>query len=278
MAITDESFNPLDHPYCVKPGTKVDLSKIDPNDKSIFPVKKEESQELLLPLQQEIGDLQELLFAEEKRKLLVVFQAMDTGGKDGTIRKVFQEMDPQGIRVSAFKAPTKKELSYDYLWRIHQEVPEKGMCVIFNRSHYEDIAAVRVRELAPESVWENRYDHIVNFEKMLADEGTTILKFFLHIDLEEQAERLQARLDEPAKHWKFNPADLHDRALFPKYMKVYEDILSRTSTPHAPWFVIPANRKWHRTLAVSQIVIQALRALDMQYPRVEFDPSTVDLG
>lgn len=267
---------PLDkHPYRIKPGTKVDLSSIDTGDDSLFPVGKKHGKQLFPDLADEVGELQEVLYAEGKQKLLVVLQAMDSGGKDGTIRYVFREMDPQGVRVASFKKPTENELARDYLWRIHQQVPKKGECVIFNRSHYEDIVAVRVREIMPESVWSKRYEHIVNFEKMLADEGTTIVKIFLHISPEEQKERLQARLDNPDKHWKFNPGDLDDRALFPKFMEAYEDVLSKTSTDHAPWFVVPANRKWYRNLVVSQIVIAAMRGMDMKFPPVNFDPAEI---
>ncbi|MCP5542251.1 MAG: polyphosphate kinase 2 family protein [Akkermansiaceae bacterium] len=267
--------SPDRHPYRVKPGSTVDLDKIDAEDDSLYPVGKGDGKDLLKELTTEIDALQEQLYAEGKHKLLVVFQAMDTGGKDGTIRKVFAPMDPQGLRVASFKRPSENELARDYLWRVHAQVPGKGECVIFNRSHYEDIVAVRVREIFPETVWSRRYEHIVNFEKMLADEGTTILKFFLHISKDEQKARLQARLDDSEKLWKFNPGDLDDRALWSKFMRAYEDVLARTSTDHAPWHIIPANKKWHRDLAVAQILIGTLRGLKMEYPEADFDPASI---
>ncbi len=265
------------HPCRVKPGSKANLAGIDTRDDSLFPVGKQHGKHLFKELADEIGALQELLYAEGRQKLLVVLQAMDSGGKDGTIRYVFREMDPQGVRVAPFKKPTENELARDYLWRIHAQVPRKGECVIFNRSHYEDIVAVRVREILPESAWSKRYEHIVNFEKMLVDEGTTIVKIFLHISNDEQKERLQARLDDPAKHWKFNPGDLGDRALWPKFMEAYEDVLTKTSSDHAPWFVVPADRKWYRNLVVSQIVIAAMRGMEMKFPPVDFNPDLIEI-
>ena len=264
-----------DHPFRVKPGQKVDLDKFPTRDEELFPVNKPQGKDLFKRMEHQIDLLQELLYAEGKQKLLVVFQAMDTGGKDGTIRSVFDKMDPQGIRVASFKRPSSKELAHDYLWRIHKEVPQKGETVIFNRSHYEDITAVRVREIFPEVVWSKRYEHIVNFEKMLTDEGATIIKIFLHISREEQKERLQARLDEPEKNWKFNPGDLDDRALWPKFMKAYEDVLSKTSTEYSPWYVIPADRKWYRNLVVADIVVKTLKGLEMEFPEIDYDPSAV---
>ena len=261
--------------YRVKPGSHVDMSGWDPNDKSVFPVKKTDGREQLLGLNQRLESLQELLYSEHKHKVLIVLQAMDTGGKDGTIRHVFEGVNPQGVRVASFKKPTPEELDHDYLWRVHKHVPGKGQIVIFNRSHYEDVLVVRVRGLAPKEVWSKRYDHINDFERMLADEGTTILKFFLHIDLDEQKERFQARLDEPGKHWKFNPGDLEDRKLWPEYMKAYGDAISKTSTDWAPWYVIPANRKWYRNLVIGSVIIDALEALDMRYPEVDFDPADI---
>ncbi|MEQ1842082.1 MAG: PPK2 family polyphosphate kinase, partial [Verrucomicrobiales bacterium] len=228
-------------------------------------------------LAKEIDELQTRLYAEGKQRLLVIFQAMDTGGKDGVIRNVFDKMDPQGIRVASFKRPSPLELAHDYLWRIHQEVPQNGEVVIFNRSHYEDILAVRVREIFPKTRWEKRYDHIVNFEQMLADEGTTILKFFLNISKDEQKRRLQARLDDSEKLWKFNPGDLDDRALWPKFMEAYSDVLAKTSTEAAPWYAVPADRKWYRDLVVADILIKTLKDLDMKYPSVDFDPKTIKI-
>jgi PPK2 family polyphosphate:nucleotide phosphotransferase len=196
---------------------------------------------------------------------------MDSGGKDGVIRRVFDGVNPQGVRVAAFKVPTPIELDHDYLWRIHQQTPSKGEIVIFNRSHYEDVLVVRVKNLAPESVWSKRYDHINNFEQMLVDEGTTILKFFLHISFEEQRERLLSRIDEPEKNWKFNPGDLNERKLWDEYMKAYEDAIEKTSTPRAPWYVIPADKKWYRDLVISTILVECLEDLEMKFPDASTD-------
>jgi PPK2 family polyphosphate:nucleotide phosphotransferase len=261
--------------YRAEPGTRVDLSQWDPNDKSAFPVKKKEGRKQLLELNQRLEALQELLYAEHKHKVLIVLQGMDTAGKDGTIRHVFEGVNPQGVRVAGFKKPTPQELDHDYLWRVHKQTPGRGEIVIFNRSHYEDVLVVRVHNLVPEEVWSKRYEHINDFERLLADEGTTILKFYLHINLDEQRERLQARLDEPAKHWKFNPADLEERKLWPEYTAAYEDALNRTSTERAPWTIVPANRKWYRNLVVGTVIVETLEALNMRYPEPEFDPTDV---
>jgi PPK2 family polyphosphate:nucleotide phosphotransferase len=263
--------------YRVKPGSRVDLSEWDPNDKSAFPGGKNEGSKRLLELNQRLEELQELLYAEHQHKVLIVLQAMDTGGKDGTIRHVFEGVNPQGVRVASFKKPTPEELDHDFLWRVHKQVPGRGEMVIFNRSHYEDVLVVRVHNLAPKEVWSKRYDHINGFERLLADGGTTILKFFLHIDLEEQKERLQARLDEPNKRWKFNPADLEERKLWPKYMKAYEDAISKTSTSWAPWYIVPANRKWYRNLVVGTVITEALGDLNMRYPEPQFDPADIKI-
>lgn len=272
------SDTPLsEHPFRVQPGQAVDLSTWPTRDETLFPMEKAEGKDLFKEMSLQIDELQTQFYAEAKNRLLVVFQAMDTGGKDGTIRNVFETMDPQGVRSAAFKKPSSLELAHDYLWRIHQEVPQNGEVVIFNRSHYEDILAVRVREIFPESVWSKRFDHIVNFEEMLADEGTTIVKIFLHISRDEQKERLQSRLDEPEKNWKFNPDDLKDRALWPKFMAAYEDVLSRTSTDFAPWYIIPADRKWYRNLIVADIVIKTMQGLEMSYPAIDFDPSAITI-
>lgn len=257
--------------YRVIPGEKVYLSKWDPNDKSIFPMGKKAGKEHLQQLNGELETLQELLFAEGKHKVLIVLQAMDTGGKDGTIRHVFEGVNPQGVKVASFKAPTRQELAHDYLWRIHKHTPGKGEIVIFNRSHYEDVLVVRVHDLVPEVVWSKRYEHIAAFEKTLADEGTTILKFYLHIDKDEQKERLQARLDEPHKNWKFSLGDLEERKLWDQYAAAFEAALEKTSTESSPWYVIPANRKWYRNLVISSIIIEKLKSLNMSYPEAEDD-------
>lgn len=258
--------------YRVQPGSPVKLSEWDPNDGSAFPVEKKEGRERLQELNFKLEELQELLFAEDKHKVLIVLQAMDTGGKDGTIRHVFEGVNPQGVRVTNFKKPSAEELDHDYLWRVHKQVPGRGEIVIFNRSHYEDVLVVRVHSLVPKDVWSRRYDHINQFERMLIDEGTTILKFYLNIDLIEQKERFQARLDEPNKRWKFNPQDLEERKLWPHYMDAYEEVLERTSTAWAPWYIVPANRKWYRNLVVGTVIVETLMGLDMHYPEIDYAP------
>ena len=255
--------------YQIKPETKVKLSKWDPNDTGDFKGGKEEGLAKLEKLNSKLEALQELLFAEHKHKVLVVLQAMDTGGKDGAIRRVFDRVNPAGVRVASFKAPTPEELDHDYLWRVHKQVPAKGELVVFNRSHYEDVLVVRVHNYVSPEVWSKRFDQINEFERSLAENGTTILKFYLHIDLDEQKERLQARLDDPTKRWKFRLGDLEERKLWPDYMKAFEDVLSKTSTEHAPWFIVPANRKWFRDLVISSVLVDTLEGLKMSYPESE---------
>ncbi len=255
--------------YRVPPDSSVDLAAIDANDKALFPGSKKDGRAHLAELNERLEHLQELLYAEGKHKVLVVLQAMDTGGKDGTIRHVFEGVNPQGVKVASFKKPTPEELAHDYLWRVHRHTPANGQIAVFNRSHYEDVLVVRVHDLVEPERWSRRYDHIRHFEQMLADEGTTILKFYLHIDLDEQKERLQDRLDTPEKHWKFAKGDLAERALWADYMEAYEEMLRRTSTVDAPWYVIPANRKWYRNIVISEILIATLESLDMDYPAAE---------
>ena len=257
------------HRYRVFPGTAVRLAERDPREPPRFDGGKTEGREELEKLNRRLEDLHELLYAEGRHRVLFVIQAMDTGGKDGTIRRVFEGVNPQGVLVASFKKPSSLELAHDYLWRVHRKTPARGQIVIFNRSHYEDVLVVRVRSLVPEPVWSRRYDHINAFEKMLADEGTTILKLFLHISKEEQKEQLEARRREPHKQWKFSKGDVEERKLWDRYTEAYETVLSRTSTEWAPWHVIPADRKWYRNLIVSRIVIEALEGLDMRYPEPE---------
>ncbi|MGA9597300.1 MAG: polyphosphate kinase 2 family protein [Acidimicrobiia bacterium] len=257
--------------YRVTPGRVVDLTSWDPADRSGFDGNKQAGQKYLAELRTRLAGLQRLLWAEDRHKILIVLQAMDTGGKDGTIRKVFTGVNPQGINVQSFKTPSPEELSHDYLWRVHQHAPASGSLTIFNRSHYEDVLIVRVLGLVPEQRWQRRYDHINNFEKLLTDEGTTILKFFLHISPDEQAERLQARLDDPTKNWKFNKADLDQRKLWPRYVAAYQDVLHRTSTERAPWYVVPADRKWYRNIVVAETIVAALEGLDMSWPVADDD-------
>ena len=257
--------------HLLKLGEKIDLNDFDPSDTEGFKGGKKLANTKQLELTKELDSLQELLYAEHLHKVLIVLQAMDTGGKDGTIRRVFEGVNPQGVRVASFKVPTPIEMDHDYLWRIHQEMPGKGEMVIFNRSYYEDVLVVRVHELMPPDEWKQRYEQINNFEKILYEEGTTILKFFLHISPDEQKQRLQDRLKDDTKQWKFNPGDLKERQLWKKYMHAYEDVLSQTSTDYAPWFVVPADRKWYRDWVVAKTIIDTLKSLDMKYPKAAFD-------
>jgi PPK2 family polyphosphate:nucleotide phosphotransferase len=255
--------------YLVNPGTKVKLSEWDPNDTSEFKGAKEQGQIEIEKLNHRLEELQELLYAEHKHKVLVVLQAMDTGGKDGAIRHVFEGVNPQGTRVANFKEPTQEELDHDFLWRVHKQVPAKGEIVIFNRSHYEEVLIVRVHKLVPVETWRPRYNQINAFEQMLAESGTTILKFYLHIDKDEQKKRLQARLDDPDKHWKFHLGDLEERKLWPQYMQAYEDMLNKTSTEVAPWIIVPANHKWYRDFVISSVLVKTLEGLKMKFPQPE---------
>jgi PPK2 family polyphosphate:nucleotide phosphotransferase len=257
--------------YRVAPEADVDLGALDPRDKSAFDGGKKAGKQVLRMLNRRLESLQEVLYAEGKEKLLIVLQATDTGGKDGVIRHVFDGVNPQGVHVANFKKPTERELAHDYLWRVHKHTPARGEIVIFNRSHYEDVLIVRVHNLVPPDVWQRRYDHINCFERMLADEGVTILKFFLHISKEEQKERLQKRLDQPDKRWKFNVGDLKERARWDEYTAAYEAMLERTSTPWAPWYIVPADRKWYRNLVVGTVLVSTLLRLDMHYPQPEGD-------
>lgn len=260
----------------MKPGAKVDLAKIDSDERALFQQgSKDESMKAFDKLRDELQELQKVLYAQNKHRILLVLQAMDTGGKDGCVKHVFSRIDPQGIHVRSFKKPTEEELARDFLWRVHKKVPRNGEMVIFNRSHYEDILAVKVKKLLPDKVWKQRYQHIVDFERMLAEEGTTIVKIYLHISKDEQKRRILSRLDNPDKHWKFHPDDLQDRALWNDFMKTYEDLLSRTSAPHAPWYVVPANRKWYRNLCVARIMVDTMRKLKMKLPTVNWDPASI---
>jgi len=261
----------ITHRYRIEPGRSVDLREFAPDDISGFAGSKDEAKHKLVELNRELDRLQELLYADRRYKVLIVLQAMDTGGKDGTIRSVFEGVNPQGVKVACFKAPTPLELDHDFLWRVHQHVPGRGELVVFNRSHYEDVLIVRVHKLVGKKVWSQRYEHINAFERLLADEGTVIRKLFLHISPAEQKRRLQDRLDEPGKRWKFDPADLDERRAWHRYMAAYEDALSKTSTECAPWYVVPADHKWYRNLVVASIVVETLSGLDMRYPKPGLD-------
>jgi PPK2 family polyphosphate:nucleotide phosphotransferase len=238
---------------------------------------KKEAKKLLGETVERLDELQYLLYAEGGRSALVVFQAMDAGGKDGTIRRVLGPLNPQGVKVTSFKAPTDEELAHDFLWRIHKAAPRRGEIGVFNRSHYEDVLVVRVHELVPEEVWRSRYDRINEFEGTLSEGGTHMLKFFLHISPVEQLDRFRKRLDKPHKLWKFNPDDLEERKLWDKYMEAYEEALTRCSTEWAPWYVIPADRKWFRNLAVARIIAETLEGLGMEFPEATVDPAEVVL-
>lgn len=255
--------------YLITPGTRVDLSAHDPEDKSDFDGGKREGKAALPEVVEELAELQRRLWAESSRSLLVVLQALDTGGKDGTIRRVFGGVNPQGVHIRGFGAPTEIELDHDFLWRVHQHTPEAGAITVFNRSHYEDVLVVRVKDLEPETVWSRRYEHIRAFERLLSDEGTTIVKIFLNISKEEQAERLQKRLERPDKRWKFRRDDLEDRKLWDAYIEAYDDAITETAADHAPWYVIPGNRKWYRNLVVASLIVDTLRRMDPRYPEPE---------
>ncbi len=257
--------------YRVKEGTRVVLADCDPADQSGFAGGKQEGEKAAVRLTARLEKLQEILWADRRHRLLVVLQAMDTGGKDGTIRNVFEGVNPAGVRVASFKVPTAPEMAHDYLWRVHPHVPGNGEITIFNRSHYEDVLVVRVHELIARERWEKRYRHLVEFERLLVDEGTTIVKFFLHISKDEQRRRLQARIENPTKHWKFAPGDLDERKLWDDYQRAYEDAISNTSTEFAPWYVVPADRKWYRDLVVASVLVDALEAMELRHPEPEQD-------
>lgn len=255
----------------VEPGTEVKLNDW-PTRADSFHGNRKEAEEETDDLRDRFRKLQRRLYAQSTQQLLVVLQARDAGGKDGTIRKVFRGVNPQGVRVHSFKVPTALELAHDYLWRVHACVPPKGMIGVFNRSHYEDVLVVRVMDIVPESVWRPRFEHINNFERLLADTGTRILKFYLHISSEEQKDRFQERLEEPEKLFKFSPADLDKRKFWDDYTIAFEEMLERCSTPYAPWYVIPADQKWYRNLAVTRIIVSTLEEMGPEFPDPGFDP------
>jgi PPK2 family polyphosphate:nucleotide phosphotransferase len=261
--------------YRVRPGRKVDLDDFDPDETRFAPGGKSETREQSAAMQGRLAQLQELLYAEHERRLLVILQGMDTSGKDGTIRHVMGGFHPVGTRVVSFKKPTSEELDHDYLWRVHRQVPSKGEVVVFNRSHYEDVLVVRVHELVPKDTWRKRYEQINDFERMLADEGTVILKFFLHISKEEQRIRLEARVSNPTKRWKFQHGDIEERLLWDEYQKAYEDALEKTSTDWAPWYIVPANQKWYRDFVVGSVLADRLESLHMRYPEPDLSDVVV---
>jgi PPK2 family polyphosphate:nucleotide phosphotransferase len=270
--MSQDDHNKMDYlkKFKVEPGTKIRLSKIDASYTG-----KDETHEQALPKIQthveRMDKLQYLLYADNHQSLLVVLQALDAAGKDGVIRHLFSGMNPQGTFVFGFKQPSKYEAAHDFLWRAHLRTPGTGEVVVFNRSYYEDVLVVRVHKLVPESVWSKRYDLINDFEKTLSQNGTTILKFFLHISPEEQLSRFKQRLDDPSRHWKISETDYSERELWPQYMEAYEDAIALTSTKHAPWYIIPANHKWFRNLAVSQIIADTMDEMGLQLPATQVD-------
>jgi PPK2 family polyphosphate:nucleotide phosphotransferase len=261
--------------FRVKPGSRVELSKWDPAARDGVPSDKDERVALLGQLAPRLNALQDVLYAQNQHKVLVVLQGMDTSGKDGTIRHVFSNVDPLGVRAVGFRAPVGEELEHDFLWRIHRQVPRSGEMVIFNRSHYEDVLITRVHQWIDLEECRRRYGHIRNFERLLVESGATVLKFFLHISKEEQRQRLQARIDDADKRWKFNPRDLEERKRWDDYMQAYEAALSETSTEHAPWYIVPADSKSTRNVIVSSVLIHTLEALKISYPQPERDVSGI---
>jgi len=260
----------------VKPGKKAKLADWDPDYTAKFD-NKEQATPIMDKLAGRIAELQYLLFAENKRAVLVVLQAMDAGGKDGTIRTVMGPMNPQSCKVTSFKGPTDEELAHDFLWRVHRFVPRKGEVRIFNRSHYEDVLIVRVHNLVPKSIWSKRYEQINNFEKLLVENDIHVIKFFLHISKSEQHNRFKERLDDPTKHWKAEPADFTERKYWDEYTLAYEDVLTKCSTEYAPWYVIPANHKWFRNLAISEIMVAQFSRLNMKFPEPRCDISKLKI-
>ena len=261
-------------PYRVLPEQRVSLASWTTDDDG--GLSKKEGQQRVAALQERLAELQERLYAEGKRSLLIVLQARDAGGKDGTVRTVIGAFNPNGVHISNFKVPTEEERAHDFLWRIHAQAPRAGMIGVFNRSHYEDVLVTRVHSVIDDETAQRRLGHIRNFEALLADSGTQIVKFYLHISREEQKERLQARLDDPAKHWKFNVGDLEERAHWDAYTAAYEEALA-TSRDQAPWYVIPADRKWFRNLLISEVLVQTLEGMNPQFPHISFDASSIKI-
>jgi PPK2 family polyphosphate:nucleotide phosphotransferase len=256
--------------FLVEPGTKVRLSKIDPAYTGKYESHDKAAPEIAKHVER-MEKLQYLLYADGDQSLLVVLQALDAAGKDGVVRHVFSGMNPQGTSVFGFKQPSKEEAAHDFLWRAHLHTPGKGEVAIFNRSHYEDVLVVRVHKLVPHAVWSKRYDLINDFEKMLSVGGTRILKFYLHISPQEQLSRFAQRLDDPSRNWKISDSDYSERKLWPQYVEAYEDVMAMTSTKRAPWYVIPANHKWFRDLAVSQIIVDTMDEMGLKLPAAHVD-------
>ena len=278
MAAKKQEEQPLDiDEFRIKPGEDVDLIKWDAGDTSEAPAGKKKSKKIEDDLDERLSNLQEMLYAEHKHKLLVILQAMDTGGKDGVIRRVFNGINPAGVRVAHFREPSEEEKERGFLWRAYKPIPAAGELVIYNRSHYEGVLVERVHKIVPEQVWKKRYGEIVEFENILVSEGIKILKFYLHITFEEQKERIMERLQDPTKEWKFSVDDIQERKLWPEYMKAYQDALKNTSTENSPWYVVPANHKWFRDLLVATTIVETLEAMNMHYPRLSIDPKSIKL-
>jgi PPK2 family polyphosphate:nucleotide phosphotransferase len=256
--------------FTVKPGSKVNLGKIDPSS-TVDGMDRKDAEPDIEQDRQRLFKLQYEMYAEDKHSLLIVLQALDAGGKDGTVNHVLSAMNPQGCTVTSFKTPSPEERAHDFLWRVHPHVPERGHVAVFNRSHYEDVLIVRVHDLVPKSVWSERYEIINEFEELVASHGTQIIKFFLHISREEQLERFKDRLDDPARHWKISESDYSERELWDEYTKAFEDALSKCSTDHAPWFVIPSNKKWFRNFTVARIVVETMESFGMKSPKATVD-------
>ncbi|HVO62825.1 MAG TPA: polyphosphate kinase 2 family protein [Terriglobales bacterium] len=261
---------PKTNDYLVPPHTKVKLSDYDPDDTAKFR-SKEHAEAVLRKHQEKLFELQELLYADTSHSLLVVLQGLDAAGKDGTIGHIFSGVNPQGCQVTSFKEPTPEELRHDFLWRVHRAVPARGMIGIFNRSHYEDVLVVRVHGKLSKKELSNRFDEINSFEENLARNNVLILKFFLYISKDEQKKRLQERLDDPKKYWKVSPTDLKERQYWDTYIEAYEDVFRHCSTKRAPWYIIPANKKWYRNVVISQVLVDALAGLQLKYPKPQFD-------
>ena len=258
----------------LQPGKRIKLADFDPGFDGGLPGFKE-TENLLITNRERLMEFQTLLFAERKRSLLIVLQGMDSSGKDGVMRHVMHGVNPKSCTVTSFKTPTIEEIEHDFLWRVHKACPRKGHIGIFDRSHYGDVLVVRVRGLVEKSVWKKRYDQINDFERMLTENGTTILKFFLNISKDEQRKRLQKRLDDPTKNWKMSLSDIHNRELWDSYMDAYEAVMNKCNTDYAPWYIISSDKKWFRNLMISHIINHTLESMNMQYPRPEYDPSKI---
>jgi len=254
--------------YQIRAGKTLDISHLDPDGESAAGIKKEDAKEETKKLVSKLDGLQERLFAEHVHKVLIVLQAMDTGGKDGVIRRIFEGVNPSGVRVAHFRQPSQDEIDHGFLWRAYEQIPATGEIVIFNRSHYEGVLVERVHNIVPEPVWKKRYQEIIEFERLLSEQGVTILKFYLHIDSDEQKKRIEERLADPTKEWKFSEDDLQERKLWGEYLKAYEEALTQTSTEYSPWFAVPSNHRWLRDLIVSSAVVTMLEGLNMKYPKL----------